>query len=107
MKKVRGYTLIELIITIAFIGILLLFVAGAIAFAVFGTMSTDHHVVSTQASAFAANFHDVERVTCMQEKNFNGYFPCTVFRIDGTTTLIECTEKGCFIPNAASGLVLE
>lgn len=97
----RGFTLLELMVTAAGGLIFATIVVVGISLAVWGTSSPDLNPAKKTAATFADNFGDVENVSCMDDTNYRGNLPCTLFRKDGVVTQIECTEKGCFVVTLA------
>lgn len=86
MKKEVGFTLVEVIIVIAIVGILVAVVFGA------GFRGTTENQAYTAMNSFIqkANISDVDRATCAGDSDGDGYGSCTVVRKSGEKIFLMC-----------------
>ena len=96
MKKVKGFTLIEIIIVLSLMGIVGLVITGTILSYDPDYIAKRHDQVTQSAEMWAQNLNQEVRVSCMNlDTDMNGYHSCTIFREDKDPLGIECNTEGC------------
>ncbi len=99
MKKQAGMTVIELVISVAIVGIIISMIIGTLS-----GCRADHEKAVKAANEYKANIPGATGVSCVAtDSDKDGYCSCTIFRGESDPLAVECgCQSWCWI-NCTAG----
>lgn len=91
----KGFTIIEIIVVVAIVGILASFILPVIV-----GKNSENYATENMQKFIDANHIEVRRKSCAADRDYDGYGSCTVVTTDGEKIFLQCPSNTLSISGA-------